>query len=264
MYYFQAIYIHFTPIRFINERAFRGLDEIQEFHIIDSKLDRVPSIVEISQSLVTLSITKSNIVSIPATHFADCQHLASFSLTHSKLRSFPNLSDVKETLVLLRLSNNYIRHLDLIYGVLFFQLQFLDLDHNWIHHFDLQMLKMPNLIHANLNSNLITELAHPKLLALNRTSGRHERSCISLEINENPWSCPGLSLSFKWAIRINISHGTNEANTEQLAWFGSCVRVINAQALFCRGASGLQSIKTILAENLPSGTPLLFSNLNCV
>ena len=148
--------------------------------------------------------------------------------------------------------------------MLFFQLHFLYLDHNWIHYFDLQMLKMPNLIHANLNSNLITELAHPKVLGLNHTSGRHEISCISLEINENPWGCPRLSLSLKWAIMLNISHGTDAANTAELAWFGSCVRVINAQDLFCHGALGPQSIETILAENLPPGTPLPFNNINSV
>ena len=264
MYYFQAIHIEFTPIRFINERAFRGLDEIQEFHIAASKINRVPSIVDISQSLVSLSITKSNIVSIPATYFSNCRQLTDFILTHSKLRSFPNLSDVKETLALLRLSNNHIRHVDLIYGVLFFQLRYLYLDHNWIHHFALEILNMPNLIHLNLTSNLITELAHPRVLALNPTSNRQGRYCISLEINENPWTCPELSLSFKWTFMINISHGTNAANTAELAWFGSCVRVINAQDLFCRGASGLQSIETILAENLPSGITLTFSNINSV
>ena len=220
--------------------------------------------MDISQSLVSLSITKSNIVSIPATYFSDCQQLAYFYLTHSKLRSFPNLSDVKETLTLLRLSNNYIRHVDPIYGVLFFQLRYLYLDHNWIHHFDLQILNLPNLIHANLTSNLITELAHPKVLALNRPSGQRDRYCISLEINENPWTCPQLLLSFKWATKIDIYHGTDAANTAELAWFGSCVRVINAQDLFCYGTSGLQSIETILAESLPSGTPLPFSNLNSV
>ena len=102
------------------------------------------------------------------------------------------MSDVKETLGLLSLSNNYIRHVDLICGMLFFQLIYLYLDHNWIQEFALQMIKMPNLIHAILTSNLITELVHPKVLASNRTSGRREISCISLEINENPWTCPEL------------------------------------------------------------------------
>ena len=195
MHYFQAIHIEFTPIRFIIERAFRGLDEIQEFHIAASKIDPVPSIVDISQSLVSLNITKSNIVSIPATYFSNCRQLIDFSLTHSKLQSFPNMSDVKETLGLLSLSNNYIRHVDLIYGMLFFQLIYQYLDHNWIQQFALQMIKMPNLIHAILTSNLITELVHPKVLASNRTSGRREISCISLENKRKSLDLPRALLS---------------------------------------------------------------------
>ena len=263
--HFQALLIEFTPIRFINERAFRGLDEIEGLYITESRIDRVPSIVDISQSLVSLRIIKSNIVSIPATYFSDCRQLYSFALTHSKLRSFPNLSDVKETLTLLKLSNNYIKNVDLIYGVLFVQLKFLYLDHNRIHHLDLQMLSMPELQDANLTSNLITEMAHPKILALNRTSG-HGTACISLEMNDNPWGCPELSSPFKWAIKQAFTHGSGIANTERLVWLGSCVQVINTQALFCRGTSGLQPVETLLVDGAPSGNgyPLPFNSMNRV
>ena len=180
--------------------------------------------------------------------------LAYFYLTHSQLRSIPNLSDEKETLKILSLSNNHIERVDPIYGVLFFRLSYLHLDHNWIHHFELQMLSLPNLEYVNLTSNLITELAHPKVLALNRTSENPWRACIILEINDNPWGCPELSLSLFGAITLAGIHCSRcSANEEKLAWRFSCAQVTNVQALFCRGASGLQSVETILMESVTSG-----------
>ena len=206
--------------------------------------------MDINQSLISLSFGKSNIVSTPETYFSVCRQLYDLLLTHSKLQPFPNLSEVKKTLIRLSLSNNYIKQVDLIYSVLFFQLKYLYLHHNWIHHLDLQMLIMPQLIYANLTSNLITQLAHPKVLALNRTSGIYPETCIHLEINNNPCGCPELSLALTGAIKETVIQWTGIANTEQLAWFGYC-------SLCCHGASGLQAVETILADSSPSGKTYL-------
>ena len=227
-------------------------------HHFDLQMLSMPSLryVKLSFNLVT-EMSHPEALALnhtPGKYEGTSISLAYFYLTHSQLRSIPNLSDEKETLKILSLSNNHIERVDAIYGVLFSRLSYLYLDHNWIHHFELQMLNMPDLEYVNLTSNLITELAHPEVMALNRTLENPWRACITLEINDNPWGCPELSLSLFGAITLASIHCSRcSANEEKLAWRFSCAQVTNVQALFCRGASGLQSVETILMESVTSG-----------
>ena len=128
-----------------------------------------------------LEIYKTNISSLPATYFNECNMLSAPFLDYNKLISIPNLTQISHNLQKLYISHNQVSDISILYENPFPRLEQSSLSNNRIRTFPYPKWGWPRMVSLNLNDNLIISMTH-ELFSKARTH-------LTFSADNNPWNC---------------------------------------------------------------------------
>ena len=169
---------------------------ISELVISKCQLFSPPDLRLISRTLKYFQISPKNVKYIPNDYFHDCNHLEIIGISNSKLQRVPNLNDTHRTRKRLHLSHNNISDICQLYGVLFPELNYLDLLNNKILAIETHLMMLPVISYVSLEGNCLVSV--PDLTQSGWGTNLSEKKTVSIYMGYgNPWHC---SADMLWVV----------------------------------------------------------------
>ena len=193
---FQYVFIKNNPLSFVCQDSLRGLP-IRIFTIINGLLTAPPTITDICDTLMHISLAWNRIAHIPRDYFSGCHHLMSVDFAHNKLHSFPDVSSVAIAIINLHFPYNMINDIQSLH-IYFPKLTKLSLQHNQISQFNFDYNKMQCLINVNVEDNKLHNLSNIYTFVTAPPSRDADRIRF-IKLAYNPWSC---SEEFTWLFSL--------------------------------------------------------------
>ena len=197
--YFQTISVINNTIHVMSDEAFCGLTILVTLILKQCKLNRMPPVDRVKDTLQVLNVNGNYISKIPQHYFQDFTALKHLVLSENQLTKIPDLSPAHQTLQTIMLSSNNI--ITIPFSLLdhaYPSLKRVSFSNNQIKMIPNGLLAAwPRILRFSIDGNKLTHLD----IYLFR--GGNDTSDVEIHLHDNPWRCDA---AFSWFAELKLGN----------------------------------------------------------
>ena len=226
MFWFQMISVMNNAIRVISNDAFLGLNELAVLIMRQTRLQKMPPVETVKDTLQILTLYENHITAIPQDYFEGFFVLRELSLSKNRLTVFPEVRPVRETLQILRISSNNITSISSsIIDNIYPSLTEVALCGNEITKIPTDTLSAwPNIQHFDIGANKLSQVDKEVFVSFNGSSD------VQVNLYDNPWRCDA---ALSWFTELSMETYIETTGAVLICGIIGRMRFRNYRGLVC-------------------------------